>query len=93
MSCFVRSFSGTDGRFASCSHPLRRLSRRENGVTSVCPRIFLSQLYTSSGLSTSVGLAVNFPVPTVFNGKVYMGTLSEVDVFGPCAASSTGCLP
>jgi hypothetical protein len=36
---------------------------------------------------------VNFPVPTVFNGKVYMGTLSEVDVFGPCAASSTGCLP
>jgi hypothetical protein len=53
----------------------------------------LSQLYTSSGLSTSVGLAVNIPVPTVFNGKVYMGTLSEVDVFGPCAASSTGCLP
>jgi hypothetical protein len=53
----------------------------------------LGQVYTSGGLSTSVGHAVNFPVPTVFNGKVYMGTLSEVDVFGPCAASSTGCLP
>jgi hypothetical protein len=53
----------------------------------------LAQLYTSSGLNTTVGHAVNFPVPTISNGKVYMGTLSEVDVFGPCTASPTGhCL-
>jgi hypothetical protein len=53
----------------------------------------LAQLYTSVGLHTTVGLAVNFPVPTISNGKVYMGTLSEVDVFGPCTASPTGsCL-
>jgi hypothetical protein len=53
----------------------------------------LAQLYTSVGLHTTVGLAVNFPVPTISNAKVYMGTLSEVDVFGPCTASPTGsCL-
>jgi hypothetical protein len=61
--------------------------------TSVNGTLTLVEKYNSGSLATTVGSAVHFPVPTVFNGKVYMGTLSEVDVFGPCAASSTGCLP
>ena len=53
----------------------------------------LSSLYTSSGLSQHLpGKAVNFPTPTIFNGRVYMGTKSEVDVFGLCSSQMNGCL-
>jgi hypothetical protein len=43
----------------------------------------LTQLYDSSGAS-GVGGAAGLQTPTVFKGRVYMGTLSEVDVFGLC---------
>src|SRR5580704_16668034 len=46
MSRFVRVLPGTDGRFASCSHPVGKLSGRKNGVTSVCPRISSSNRAT-----------------------------------------------
>lgn len=52
----------------------------------------LSQLYTSGNLSHKPGGAVNFPVPTIFNGRVYMGTKAEVDVFGICPPSPGACL-
>lgn len=38
------------------------------------------QLYTSSG--TTTGLGVQFAMTTVANGKVFVGTASELDVFG-----------
>jgi hypothetical protein len=38
------------------------------------------QLYNSTG--TTTGLGVQFGVPTVANGRVYVGTTSEVDVYG-----------
>lgn len=41
----------------------------------------LPSLYTSAGLD--IGKAVNFPTPTVFNGRVYVGTKTQVAVFGP----------
>jgi|HubBroStandDraft_6_1064221.scaffolds.fasta_scaffold01327_2 hypothetical protein len=53
------------------------------------PTTPLTELYNSSGLQTTVGQAVNFPTPTVFKGRLYMGTKSEVDVFGLCP--SGGC--
>jgi hypothetical protein len=53
----------------------------------------LASLYSSGTLQTGVGQAVNFPTPTVFNGRAYMGTKAEVDVFGLCGSQPSGCLP
>jgi hypothetical protein len=50
----------------------------------------MSELYNSSHLQTTLGLAVSFSTPTVFQGRVYIATNTngiqgEVDVFGLCS--------
>jgi hypothetical protein len=58
-----------------------------------CPSL-LYELYSSRTVQTQIGRIHGFPTPTVFNGQVYMGTDSEVDVFGVCSTAPSGfCLP
>jgi hypothetical protein len=51
----------------------------------------LMMLYSSSGAQNvardATGNAVKFAVPTVVNGKVYVGTSTEVDVYGLLSAN------
>jgi len=68
---------------------------------TACPSA-MTELYNSRRLSTHLGQGDSFPVPTIFNGYVYIGTDpnvasggsgsdGEIDVFGICP--KTGCLP
>ena len=52
----------------------------------------MQQLYTSSG-NSHITSHSTYPTPTIFEGRVYAGTWSEVDVFGLCSGGPNGtCL-
>jgi hypothetical protein len=56
----------------------------------------VSQLLYASNLTNgrdSLGEAVKFAVPVVTNGKVYVGTRTELDVFGLFGSSPTAATP
>lgn len=49
-------------------------------------------LYDSRGLAHhTTGSFTTFSTPTIFNGYVYMGTQTEVNVFGLCSSQQAGC--
>ena len=52
-----------------------------------------AELYNSRGVQTNIGGPTPFSTPTIFKGQVYMGTKTEVDVFGLCSTNGqSGCL-
>ena len=51
----------------------------------------MTKLYNNRGM-TRTGSTHGFPTPTIFKGQVYMGTDTEVDVFGLCSTQQGGCL-
>jgi hypothetical protein len=53
---------------------------RAYDLTNISNEIYSSPKATTS--SDAAGLAVKFSVPTVANGKVYVGTQAELDVYG-----------
>src|SRR5882724_6720313 len=53
-----------------------------------------TQLFISTGVSTNAaGIVINFVVPTVANGKVYLGTANELDVYGLGGPSTPAATP
>jgi len=68
---------------------------------SPCQNGAMTELYSSRKLQTALGQGDSFPVPTIFNGYVYIGTDpnkasggsgsdGEIDVFGICANGPNG---
>lgn len=58
-----------------------------------CPSA-LYELYSSRPgfKKATIGPVHGFPTPTIFQGQVYMGTDTEVDVFGLCNTLAKGCI-
>jgi hypothetical protein len=60
---------------------------------TACPSA-LYELYSSRTVQTPIGTIHGFPTPTIFEGQAYMGTDTEVNVFGICSTGQNGkCLP
>jgi hypothetical protein len=52
----------------------------------------LAKLYDSRGLAHhTTGSFTTFSTPTIFNGYVYVGTQTEINVFGLCSSQQAGC--
>jgi hypothetical protein len=50
-----------------------------------------TELYTSRNVQATINEAQGFVTPTVFNGQVYVGADSQVEVFGLCITQPKGC--
>jgi len=62
-------------------------------ATNVATEFFDSTQTQPTGASNAAGLAVKFAVPTVTNGKVYVGTQKEVDVYGLLSGTQQAATP
>ena len=87
------SFPGTSPSIsANSSQDAIVWTLKNGGYASGSPTVLyafdtnLNELYDSTQASNNrdqAGGAVKFTVPTIANGRVYVGTETELDVYGP----------
>jgi len=81
---------GTGGHPNGNPAALHAFCAAQTGAGTPCQNGAMTELYNSRGLNTVIGQGNAFPVPTIFNGYVYIGTGplqgtdGEIDVFGIC---------
>jgi hypothetical protein len=87
QDCAGKLFNGNPGALhAFCAAQI-------TGSGTPCPSA-LYELYSSRTVQTQIGSLHGFPTPTIFEGQVYKGTDSGVEVFGICSTGQNGkCLP
>jgi hypothetical protein len=71
--------------------PLRRLWILVSCLLALASPTSMSYAQNVWTRGTKIGNTTKFPVPTIFKGYVYMGTQTEVAVFGLCGNPNPAC--
>ena len=88
-----KNLSGTCSDSQSIAHAALHAFNAVPDGNGVLNELYHSNANRNGGVQTPIGDVTTFSTPTIFQGHVYMGTQTEVDVFGLCSSQQGGCLP